>query len=91
MLLFLSFEDAIKVLVANGPEEDPHVAMCYYNLGMVWAEMGVPKADSALRRALSIAELGAILIKNIFFSKPLIAIGRRAGAWGTTIDFRTSY
>ena len=28
-----NFEDAIKVLISGGPEEDPHVAMAYYNLG----------------------------------------------------------
>lgn len=56
-----NFEDAIKVLISGGPEEDPHVAMAYYNLGLCWAQMGVPKADSSLRRALSIAEMSTIL------------------------------
>ena len=29
------FEDCLKILLAFGPEEDSHVAMAYYNLGLV--------------------------------------------------------
>ena len=52
------YQDSLSILLTKtaGKEENKYVALAYYNIGLTYTKLGIPKGADAVRKALLIAE-----------------------------------
>ena len=52
------YQESLRILLTKtqGKEENKYVALAYYNIGLTYAKLGIPKGADAVKKALLIAE-----------------------------------